>query len=234
MTMEQAGKLKTVTFSGFKNAAFNEDFLEGPGLAFFVQGKRTFWQNSGQYFLYWCERFRKWRIAGISGFSKNKDGNCYAYVSDGHPDRDILNASFIKGWLEVDGGEWTVRQDAGVVAIGTLADQLPTAENDTEDDANATEELGECSEDPEAEQGEGGFKGKEKSYNCPVMPVVRKVKNKVKEKVVEAGKVASAWARRLFPQLMGPETPQPATAEEPQPEAAAEAEVPPPTKEGEL
>lgn len=212
MTPEQAGRLKTVKLGGFKMEEFNEEFLEGPGLAFFVQGKRTFWQASGQYFLYWCQRFQKWRIAGISGFSKNKNGNCLAFVSDGLPSRDILNASLIKGWLEVEGGEWKVRQDAGVVAIGTLADQFREAED------NATEEVADCDADNETE-GEGIFKTKQKKSNCPVMPVVRKVKEKVKEKVVEATEAASKWVRRLFPQLMGPAAAEP-SQEESQPEAA--------------
>jgi len=209
MTQERAGKLKTVRFGGFKIEDFNQEFLEGPGIAFYLQGKRTFWQADGQYFLYWCQQFRKWRIAGISGFSKNKNGACLAFASDGQPDRDILNASLLKGWIEVEKGAWTGREEAGVVSIGQLSDQFAGAaeaeQNTTEDDDNTTEEAAECaSEGDEADGSEDGFKGGQKKANCPVMPVVRKVKERVKEKVVEAGKAASKWARRLFPQLMGP------------------------------
>jgi len=225
MTPDEAGKLITVRFDGFRMTQFNEEFLEGPGESFSVQGKPSFWQASGKYFLYWCDRFKKWRIAGISGFDQNKNGNCLAFASDGIPERDILNASLIKGWLEVENGKWEVRKDAGVAALGKLSDQFAAtessdeaSEDDAEGDDNATEAAAECaSQETEG----GGFEGSQNKANCPVMPVVRKVKQKVKEKVVAAGAAASQWVRMLLPQLLGPAGQETTSAEEAQPKAAA-------------
>jgi len=189
MDLEDAQRLVTVTLSGFKMASINEEYLEGPTDEFKMQGRETYWQASGKYFMFYCERFAKWRIAEISAFSKNMGGNCFAFVSDGTPGRDILNASLIKGWIEVENGQWAVRPDAGVAQVGKLIDQMAAQEEDEEDvqDSNCTTDVG---DDP--------FKPKDDS-NCPVMPHVRRAK----DKVVRAAKVASKWVKRLFPKMLG-------------------------------
>jgi len=194
--LEAAGRLRTVSFGGFTTEALNEEFLEGPGEEYMVQGKESYWQVSGKYFLFWCQRFEKWRIAGISAFGKNKNGNCYSFVSDGVKGRDINDPSLIKGWIEVEGSQWQPRNDAGVFAIGTMQDQF---------DALAAEdnETGECS----ADGGEGGEKS-----NCPVMPTVRKVG----AKLAHAAKMAGKWVQRLFPSLL----PAPSEDDEQQPGAS--------------
>jgi len=196
LSLEVAGKLRTVSFGGFTTEALNEEFLEGPGEEFEVQGKETYWQVSGKYFLFWCQRFKKWRIAGISAFGKNKNGNCYGFVSDGIADRDINDPSLIKGWIEVEHGKWEPRHNAGVISIGTMQDQFDALAAEAGND----NETGECS----AEGGESG-EGGEKS-NCPVMPTVRKVG----AKLAEAAKMAGKWVQRLFPSLL----PAPSEADE--------------------
>mmetsp|Transcript_79766 Transcript_79766/g.237607 ORF Transcript_79766/g.237607 Transcript_79766/m.237607 type:complete len:200 (+) Transcript_79766:531-1130(+) len=143
----------------------------------------------------------------------NKNGMCLGYVSDGSRDRDVLDPSLIKGWREVENGEWSTREDAGVVAISKLSDQYPAADERTKEAGdNATDEEGDCVA-PDDGTENLGFKDDQKA-KCPVMPVVRKVKDKVKEKVVEAGAAASQWVRRLFPQLMGPGTAETSAGEE--------------------
>merc|ERR1719313_244002 len=139
MSLQDAAKLGTVTLGGFKIKDLNEEYLEGPGEAFNMQGRETYWQASGKYFMYYCQRFDKWRIAEISAFSKNMDGQCFAFVSDAYPGRDILNKSLNKGWIEVEDGQWALREDAGVVEVGTLGDQMAEKEEEEEgDDSNCS------------------------------------------------------------------------------------------------
>ncbi|CAE7201116.1 kif1 [Symbiodinium natans] len=113
------------------------------------------------------------------------DGECYAFVSDAHPNRDIQNASLLRGFIEVEHGQWVDREDAGVSKLGRLGDQLA----DEAEDAEAEEAC-----DATLEQSEDGETSK-----CPMMPVVRKAR----DKVVQAAKEAGKWARRLFPKYLG-------------------------------
>ncbi|CAJ1364590.1 unnamed protein product, partial [Effrenium voratum] len=73
MPWEESAKLRTITLDGFKHQMLNEEYLEGPTRDFQMQGRETYWQASGQYFMYYCQRFRKWRIAEISAFSQNME-----------------------------------------------------------------------------------------------------------------------------------------------------------------
>lgn len=190
MGLDEAVKLNTVTLGGFAMKSINEEYLEGPNEAFSMQGRETYWQASGKYFMYYCQRFDKWRIAEISAFSKNSDGQCFAFVSDAHPGRDILNVSHIKGWIEVENGEWAVRQDAGVVQVGKLGDQLAAQE-----EVDEVVEEGDCASD----DGDESSPFKKDKSDCPVMPHVRKAR----DKVVQSAKAAGKWVRRLFPAYLG-------------------------------
>jgi len=200
MSIEEASLLRTVKLGGFKMSSLNEEYLEGPGEAFHMQGRETYWQASGKYFMYYCQRYKKWRIAEISGFANNMEGQCFAFVSDAYPMRDIRNETLVKGFIEVESGEWKFRETAGVVEVGKLGDQM-ALEQETEDEV-ASEEAGECDNENDTDDGseDSPFKEKKKKdSNCPVMPVVRKGK----EKVVQAAKAAGKWVRRLFPKYLG-------------------------------
>lgn len=177
MSWDASAKLRTLTLGGFQHSELNEEYLEGPNSNFLMQGRETYWQASGQYFMYYCQRFRKWRIAEISAFSRNMDGECYAFVSDAYPNRDILNETLLRGFIEVENGQWATREDAGVVALGKLGDQMDTG---VEEEESCQKEVGEESK-------------------CPVMPVVRKARDEALKVAKQAGK----WARRLFPQYLG-------------------------------
>merc|ERR1711879_220690 len=72
--LEQLSNLHLVTLGGFKMPDLNEEYLEGPTEEFSMQGRETYWQESGQYFMYYCIRYAKWRIAALSAFGKNKEG----------------------------------------------------------------------------------------------------------------------------------------------------------------
>lgn len=195
MSWEDSAKLRTITLGGFKHSMLNEEYLEGPNEDFFMQGRETFWQASGQYFMYYCQRFRKWRIAEISAFSQNMNGQCFAFVSDALPNRDILNQTMLKGFIEVEDGEWAVREDAGVVALGILGDQMETA--DEPDGASGDPEGPEACATENVESAQDSTESTESK--CPVMPVVRKARDKAVQVAKEAGK----WARRLFPKYLG-------------------------------
>jgi len=181
MALEESAKLTTITLSGFKMPDVNEEYLEGPTKKFQVQGRETYWQASGQYFMYYCQRYFKWRMAQISAFSQIMDGQCFAFVSDGQPMRDILNQTLLKGFIEVDDGQWVVREDAGVSHIGKLGDQMESEQDE--------EEAAGCEEDADADD----------NSKCPVMPAVRKVK----KEVFKAAKSAGNWARRLTAKYLG-------------------------------
>jgi len=181
MPMEESAKLHTVKLGGFKMPEVNEEYLEGPTKQFVMQGRSTFWQASGQYFMYFCRRFMKWRIAEISAFSKNMDGQCFAFVSDASPNRDVLNSSHLRGFIEVENGEWKMREDAGVRSVGRLGDQMDIDEEEFEE----VEEEGSC-EAPSEEQPQS---------KCPVKRIARKV--------VQVATDAGKWARRLFPKYLG-------------------------------
>jgi len=152
-----------------------------------MQGRETYWQSSGKYFMYYCQRFDKWRIAEISAFGQNMEGSCYAFCSDASPGRDILNETLLIGWIEVEKGQWAVREKAGVVKLATLGDQMESEEVEEEVEG-----------DPNCAGSEENPFGEKKS-NCPVMPAIRKVK----KKVVQAAGAVGKWAKRLFPKMLG-------------------------------
>jgi len=181
MPVEIAAELRTVTLDGFEVNSLNEEYLEGPTPDFQVQGRETYWSSSGKYFLFYCRAFEKWRVADLSGFGQNKADKCLAFVSDTTAGREILNASLIKGFMEVEDDEWVFREDAGVAEVGKLGDQMELEE------ATSAEADAHCSS-PEG-----------KRSDCPVMPAVRKAK----AHVVEAARAASKWMRRLFPKKLG-------------------------------
>lgn len=227
MSQAEAFRLRVITLGGFQTTALNEEYLEGPTEEFKMQGRETYWQASGKYFLYHCARFKKWRIAAISAFSENRNGNCFAFVSDAYPDRDILNKTFIKDWIEVDDGKWVRREDAGVASWATLEEQLMAGDEYEEVEEEVVD--GECAS-PDAD-GAPDFVGeKPKKSNCPIMPTVRKVKRKVKKVVSEMSK----WVQRLFPKLLGapeeaPEEEEDEDAEDEEPGGEADAGAAPKT-----
>lgn len=196
MSIEEAALLRTIKLGGFKMTSLNEEYLEGPSKAFEMQGRETYWQASGKYFMYYCQRFQKWRIAEIAGFANNMEGNCFAFVSDAYPQRDIRNSSLLKGFIEVEDGQWRFRENAGVAEVGTLGDQMDL-EQETEEEAASEECANDTDTDDESE--DSPFGKKKKDSNCPVMPVVRKGR----DKVVQAAKAAGKWVRRLFPKYLG-------------------------------
>eukprot|EP00928_Gymnodinium_smaydae_P096577 TRINITY_DN8562_c0_g2_i1.p1 TRINITY_DN8562_c0_g2~~TRINITY_DN8562_c0_g2_i1.p1 ORF type:complete len:363 (-),score=95.53 TRINITY_DN8562_c0_g2_i1:457-1545(-) len=214
MSLEEAADLRTVTLGGFKIKNLNEEYLEGPTDDFVMQGRETYWQASGEYFLYYCRRFDKWRIAAISAFGRNMDGQCFAFVSDSYRGRDITNKSLIKDWIEVEDGNWVRRESAGVVELGRLGDQMEGLSGGDDE---------ECSAEGASEEGEESSpfgQPKKKKSNCPVMPVVRKAK----DKVVEVAKAAGKWVQRLFPKYLGEPSKEDEIPEEPEEDVAARSE----------
>eukprot|EP00927_Polykrikos_kofoidii_P045284 TRINITY_DN3920_c1_g1_i3.p1 TRINITY_DN3920_c1_g1~~TRINITY_DN3920_c1_g1_i3.p1 ORF type:complete len:288 (-),score=45.24 TRINITY_DN3920_c1_g1_i3:136-963(-) len=208
----QASMLRTVTMGGFVKKSLNQEYLEGPTKEFRIQGRESYWQTSGEYFMYYCRRFKKWRIAEISAFDQIKGGECFAFVSDAHPDRDIRDPSLITSWIEVENKEWVHRENAGVVKLGNLGDQLSAIDDDddvdNEDEEEEEDQLqttvmgstdGNCSSTGDADIGSTFGPGEKKTSSCPVMPTVRKATKTVRKAVSSVGR----WVRRLFPRLLG-------------------------------
>lgn len=215
MEPEVAMSLRVVTLGGFQMESINEEYLEGPTFDFMVQGRESYWQANGEYFMYYCAQYQKWRIAGISAFGSNKEGACFSFVSDLHMGREVQNTSLIKGWIEVVSGEWVIQEDAGVVKLGTLREQLEAAEA-----AEAAEKKAQEDCDAEGLEGANGAPAfGEKKTRCPAKIAV----NKAKEGLVALGK----WILKLFPKFLAapeePATPEKAEAEV---EAAAAADAP--------
>jgi len=119
---DKFGQLKTVTLSGFAREGLNRLYLEGPTPEFQLQGQKTYWTQSGEYYLFFCEKFKKWRVGGASSWVINVEGACSSFVSDIQASRDILNETLSIGWAEIVNTEWSRAEAAGVVALGTLAD----------------------------------------------------------------------------------------------------------------
>jgi len=204
MTELEAGRLRTIKLDGFEKTELNEEYLEGPTTEFFMQGKETYWSAGGEFFVFWCARFAKWRVAAISAFGDNMEDNCYSFVSDGYPNRDVKNASLIKGWIEVIDSQWKHLPDAGVVRVGRLSEQLLAAASHPEE---------ECAGEEGAEEGQaagdGPFGEKKEKKRVSKCPVTRAV-NGVKDGLAAIGK----WVRRLFPKLLGAPEPEEGEARE--------------------
>merc|ERR1712187_1027042 len=69
----------------------------------YIQGKPSFWGNSGVYFIYWQQQMRRWAICDLKCYDAVKDGPCpgWAYRSDAS---HFANAC---GWVERRASEWT-------------------------------------------------------------------------------------------------------------------------------
>lgn len=191
---EVAAKHRIITLVGFTQDALNDAYLEGPTKEFVLMDNPTFWNANGEYFLYYCQRFAKWRISAVSGWADNAGGSCLAFASDTVKQRDIFGAkNWAKGWIEVEDGEWKQRPEAGVESMELLGEHLPGGSEDPDNENEACDTAA------------GDGDGKENS-SCPVMPVVRKARDKAKKAGKKAARWAMRWVRRLFPLLAPPES----------------------------
>uniref|UniRef100_A0A7S1F0E9 Uncharacterized protein n=1 Tax=Noctiluca scintillans TaxID=2966 RepID=A0A7S1F0E9_NOCSC len=214
LTDEQASELRTVTLTGFGNDYLNQEFLEGPSQDFLVQGRNTYWAGTGDFFLYWCDNFKKWRIAQVKGYKANRDGKCLAFASDSHRDRDILDPNFLKGWTEAEEGKWVEKPEAGVDGLGTLAEKMAIiAELEAAEARTRGNESDECDpddpfcdedEDEDSPKNTVPFGGETKDGKCPLRPIAFMVKEKAKD----VAKKAMNFMKTMLPMLLGPPVPE--------------------------
>ncbi len=54
LSLGQVSALRTVRLEGFETPELNEEYLEGPNQDFMIQGQESYWQASGDYFMYYC------------------------------------------------------------------------------------------------------------------------------------------------------------------------------------
>jgi len=92
----------TVEFKGFSMKEINTRFFLRANQV--IQGRPSYWDNSGVYFIYWQQQLGRWAVCDLKCIEAVKSGQCpgWAYRSDsGH----FANAC---GWMESRGGNWTV------------------------------------------------------------------------------------------------------------------------------
>lgn len=93
--------VSAVEFRGFAMRELSARFLLKPSEV--LQGKPSYWDPSGVYFLYWQQQMRRWAICDLKCIEAVREGQCpgWAYRRDaGH----FANAC---GWMEMRDSEWT-------------------------------------------------------------------------------------------------------------------------------
>mmetsp|Transcript_108357 Transcript_108357/g.334703 ORF Transcript_108357/g.334703 Transcript_108357/m.334703 type:complete len:636 (+) Transcript_108357:83-1990(+) len=67
-----------------------------------IQGRPSYWDDSGVYFIYWQQQTRRWAICDLKCMEAVRDGKCpgWAYRSD---DGHFANAC---GWMEMRANQW--------------------------------------------------------------------------------------------------------------------------------
>ncbi|CAK0795776.1 unnamed protein product [Prorocentrum cordatum] len=98
-TAQQA--VSAVEFRGFAMRELSARYLLRPSEM--LQGKPSYWDPSGVYFLYWQQQMRRWAICDLKCIEAVREGQCpgWAYRRDsGH----FANAC---GWVEMRDSEWT-------------------------------------------------------------------------------------------------------------------------------
>mmetsp|Transcript_107757 Transcript_107757/g.304831 ORF Transcript_107757/g.304831 Transcript_107757/m.304831 type:complete len:629 (+) Transcript_107757:90-1976(+) len=92
--------ITTVEFHGFSMKELNTRYVLRPDEI--IQGRPSYWDNSGVYFIYWQKQTGRWAICDLKCMEAVRDGQCpgWAYRSDsGH----FANAC---GWMEMRGNQW--------------------------------------------------------------------------------------------------------------------------------
>jgi len=80
----------------------NTRYFEKPGMM--IQGKPSYWDNTGVYFIYWQQAMDRWAICDLKCLEAVKSGQNPGWAYRG--DRGfVANAN---GWMEARLGVWTV------------------------------------------------------------------------------------------------------------------------------
>jgi len=92
--------ITSVEYHGFTMKELNMRYYLRPGDV--VQGRPSFWDASGVYFIYWQQSMRRWAICDLKCLEAVRNGQCpgWAYRADS---AHFANAC---GWVETRNGEW--------------------------------------------------------------------------------------------------------------------------------
>jgi len=100
-----------LTLSGLTRDYLNTRYYERKDPDMKIGAKSTFWSSDAKRFMFWCSKFRDWRLAAKSQFQKSKLGACRTYASN--PNVDPTTPP-MKGWKEFKEGTYEARPDAMV------------------------------------------------------------------------------------------------------------------------
>jgi len=108
-----------VHFSGFRKAEINTQFTERSEEE--VQGKPTFWDASGTYFIYWQQSHKRWAICDNISLSLAQSGLApgWAYRKDS---QHFTKAS---SWMEVWGKDWVLTTAVCTLLEGQVKEDTP-------------------------------------------------------------------------------------------------------------
>jgi len=109
-----------VLFSGFQKQELNGQYLEQPDQS--IQGKVSFWNSRGSYFIYWQRSMERWAICDSGSCQHAKDGSVpgWAYRTNSQH-----FATTSDGWMEVVGQEWRPAQVVCSVIEGAVSEDMP-------------------------------------------------------------------------------------------------------------
>jgi hypothetical protein len=109
--------LNALNLTGFTNKALNDNYRLKNGTSWTVSGRETYWSESDEFVIYWCDRYSKWTIAPIYQFNDVYNGSqCVGLASQ--PESAVPDVQ--AGWLEMievdawPGKKWIKQPTAGV------------------------------------------------------------------------------------------------------------------------
>mmetsp|Transcript_43452 Transcript_43452/g.109123 ORF Transcript_43452/g.109123 Transcript_43452/m.109123 type:complete len:757 (+) Transcript_43452:112-2382(+) len=95
--------LDVVVMGGFViNTFLNVKYTERADSNYSINGKSTYWNPSGDYYVYWCKWSHRWDIAWSDVFQEiQTEGDCY-YTGRGPEGVPSLDPNVSTGWTEYD------------------------------------------------------------------------------------------------------------------------------------
>jgi hypothetical protein len=106
---------RALNLSGFDNTALNVQYVERRQPNFRVNNHETFWSRDCEFFIFWCKKESRWKVALANDLDYNRKGGSKALAA-APAGYDLLRQQpFLVGWHEWDGSAW-VKQKAGGVS----------------------------------------------------------------------------------------------------------------------
>lgn len=111
---------RSVVLSGFDSTAMNM-YVERREPHFIVNNHETFWSVDSEFFIFWCKRERRWKVALASNLHYNREGGSKAFAAAPEHEDILRQQPLLVGWFEWDGTTWAKRKAAGVVQLGAFS-----------------------------------------------------------------------------------------------------------------